>query len=105
MMGNEIESYLCMLSYTDYMRDLLLNNKKDIKELPDVVEAVEIMQDFEQFNNIDMRDLLFEPKNLEKHRDIIEILGHDEKFKSIEQIKKINNIHIQNAIKELEKPK
>lgn len=52
-----------------------------------------------------MRDLLFEPKNLEKHRDIIEILGHDEKFKSIEQIKKINNIHIQNAIKELEKQK
>ena len=74
MMGNEIESYLCMLSYTDYMRDLLLNNKKDIKELPDVVEAVEIMQNFEQFNSID-------------------------------EVKKVDNIHIQNAIKELEKQK
>lgn len=52
MMGNEIESYLCMLSYTDYMINLLFHNKKDIKELPDVVEAVEIMENFEKFNSI-----------------------------------------------------
>ena len=71
MMRNEIESYLLMLSYTDYMINLLFHNKKDIKELPDVVEAVEIMQDFEQFNSID-------------------------------EVKKVENIHIQNAIKELE---
>ena len=74
MMENEIESYLCMLSYADYMINLLFHNKKDIKELPDVVEAVEIMQDFEQFNSID-------------------------------EVKKLDNIHIQNAIKELEKQK
>lgn len=71
MMRNEIESYLLMLSYTDYMINLLFHNKKDIKELPDVVEAVEIMQGFEQFNSID-------------------------------EVKKVENIHIQNAIKELE---
>ena len=53
------------------MINLLFHNKKDIKELPDVVEAVEIMQDFEQFNSID-------------------------------EVKKVDNIHIQNAIKELE---
>ena len=53
MMKNEIESYLCMLSYTNYMINLLFHNKKDIKELPDVVEAVEIMQNFEQFNSIE----------------------------------------------------
>ena len=74
MMENEIESYLCMLSYADYMINLLFHNKKDIKELPDVVEAVEIMQDFEQFNSID-------------------------------EVKKVDNIHIQNEIKELEKQK
>lgn len=72
MMKNEIESYLCMLSYTDYMINLLFHNKKDIKDLPDVTEAVKIMENFEQFNSID-------------------------------EIKKIDNIHIKNAIKELEK--
>lgn len=74
MMGNEIEAYLCMLSYTKYMINLLFHNKKDIRMLPDVIEAVEIMSNFE-------------------------------KFKSIDEIKKINNQHIQNAIKELEQEK
>ena len=74
MMGNEIESYLCMLSYTDYMINLLFHNKKDMKELPDVVEAVEIMENFEKFNSID-------------------------------EVKKVDNIHIQNAIRELENKK
>ena len=72
MMKNEIESYLCMLSYTDYMINLLFHNKKDIKDLPDVTEAVKIMENFEKFNSID-------------------------------EIKKLDNIHIKNAIKELEK--
>lgn len=74
MMGNEIESYLCMLSYTDYMINLLFHNKKDIEELPDVFEAVEIMENFERFNSID-------------------------------EIKKVDNVHIQRAIKELENKK
>jgi len=70
-MGNEIESYMCILSYTEYMINLLFHNEKDIRLLPDVVEAVEIMSNFE-------------------------------KFETIDDIKKVKNIHIKRAIKELE---
>ena len=73
-MGNKIEQYMCMLADTEYMIILLLHNEKDIATLPDVVEAVEIMEYFER-------------------------------FKSIEDIKKVDNNHIQNAIKELEQQK
>lgn len=71
-MGNDIEAFMCMISDTEYMKQLLFHNEKDIGLIPDVVEAIEIMSNFEQ-------------------------------FKSIEDVKKINNKHIKEAIKELEK--
>lgn len=51
-----------------------------------------------------MNSLLFEDGSL-KRPDVIEaieIMEHFEKFKSIDDIKKVNNIHINRAIEELE---
>lgn len=49
-----------------------------------------------------MLNLLFHSDGVEKHKKEIELLENWEKFKSIEEIKQIDNKHIQNAIKELE---
>lgn len=72
-MGNDIESFMCLLEHsTEYMSTLLFEDGS--LKRPDVIEAVEIME-------------------------------HFEKFKSIDDIKKVNNIHINKAIEELESNK
>ena len=59
MMGNEIESYLCMLSYTDYMINLLFHNKKDIK---DIVKTIANKQNELNFSNQEFMKLLSDLK-------------------------------------------
>lgn len=69
-MENDIESFMCLLEYsTKYMSTLLFEDGN--LKLPDVIEAIEIMEHFEN-------------------------------FKSIDDIKKVGNIHINKAIEELE---
>lgn len=52
--------------------------------------------------------LIHNEKDIATLPDVVEaceIMEYFERFKSIEDIKKVDNIHIQNAIKELEKQK
>lgn len=50
-----------------------------------------------------MINLLFHADNIEKYKEEVDIIYNWEKFNSIDDIKKINNIHIQKAIQEIEK--
>ncbi len=55
------------------------------------------------FNTNYMIELLYgHPENLEKYANMIEILENWENFKSVEDIKKLNNKHINKAIEEIE---
>ena len=69
-MGNDIESFMCMILNTEYIINLL-----------------------------------FHSDNVEKYKEEIDIIENWEKFKSIDDIKKIHNKHINEAIKELENHK
>lgn len=49
-----------------------------------------------------MTNLLFHSDDIEKYKKEIDILFNWERFKSVEEIKNIDNFHIQKAIEELE---
>lgn len=49
-----------------------------------------------------MTKLLFHTDKLENYKDVVDILFNWEKFNNINEIKELNNVHINNAIKEIE---